>query len=197
MLRTKIAAGLFGLAVALSSGVSLAATEINWWHSMGGELGERLSKIAADFNATQSDYTVVPSYRGEYEESMVNTIAAFRAGQQPDIVQVYEVGTGTMMAAKGAVYPVYKLMADHGSNFDPSVYLPVVSGYYTDTDGNMLSMPFNSSTPIMYYNKTVFEKAGLDPNTPPKTWEEMGEFAKKIIDSGAAPCGFSMGYAAT
>jgi len=197
MLRTKIAAGLVGLAVALSSGASLAATEISWWHSMGGELGERLNKIAEDFNASQSDYKVVPSYRGEYEESMVNTIAAFRAGQQPDIVQVYEVGTGTMMAAKGAVYPVYKLMADHGSNFDPSVYLPVVTGYYTDTDGNMLSMPFNSSTPIMYYNKTVFEKAGLDPNTPPKTWEEMGEFSKKIIESGAAPCGFTMGYAAT
>jgi len=197
MLRTKIAAGLVGLAAMLASGVSLAATEISWWHSMGGELGERLEQIAADFNASQSDYVVVPSYRGEYEESLVNTIAAFRAGEQPAIVQVYEVGTGTMMAAKGAVYPVYKLMADHGSNFDPAAYLPVVTGYYTDTEGNMLSMPFNSSTPILYYNKTAFEKAGLDPETAPKTWEDVESFSQKIIETGAAKCGIAITYTAT
>lgn len=193
MVRLSLAA----LAVALTSTTAFAQTEISWWHSMGGELGERLEAIAADFNASQSEYVVVPSYRGEYEESLVNTIAAFRAGEQPTIVQVYEVGTGTMMAAKGAVYPVYQLMADHGANFDPSVYLPVVTGYYTDTEGNMLSMPFNSSTPILYYNKDIFEKAGLDRDVAPKTWEDIEAFSKKIVDSGAATCGFTMGYAAT
>jgi len=139
----------------------------------------------------------VPSYRGEYEESMVNTIAAFRAGEQPHIVQVYEVGTGTMMAAKGAVYPIYQLMADHGSNFDPSAYLPVVTGYYTDTEGNMLSMPFNSSTPILYYNKDVFEEAGLDPETPPATWAQAEEMSRQIIAAGAAECGMAITYTAT
>lgn len=193
MVRLSLAA----LTLALTSTTAFAQTEINWWHSMGGELGERLEAIATDFNASQTEYKVVPSYRGEYEESMVNTIAAFRAGEQPHIVQVYEVGTGTMMAAKGAVYPVYQLMADHGSNFDPSVFLPVVTGYYTDTDGNMLSMPFNSSTPILYYNKDVFEKAGLDPEVAPKTWEDIEAFGKQIVESGAAKCGFTMGYAAT
>jgi sn-glycerol 3-phosphate transport system substrate-binding protein len=193
MVRLSLAA----LALALTSTTAFAQTEISWWHSMGGELGERLEAIAADFNASQSDYVVVPSYRGEYEESLVNTIAAFRAGEQPDIVQVYEVGTGTMMAAKGAVYPVYQLMADHGANFDPSVFLPVVTGYYTDTECNMLSMPFNSSTPILYYNKDVFEKAGLDPEVAPKTWEDIEAFGKQIVESGAATCGFTMGYAAT
>ncbi|WEK02880.1 MAG: sn-glycerol-3-phosphate ABC transporter substrate-binding protein UgpB [Candidatus Devosia phytovorans] len=193
MVRLSLAA----LAVALTSTTAFAQTEISWWHSMGGELGERLEAIAADFNASQSEYVIVPSYRGEYEESLVNTIAAFRAGEQPTIVQVYEVGTGTMMAAKGAVYPVYQLMADHGANFDPSVYLPVVTGYYTDTEGNMLSMPFNSSTPILYYNKDVFEKAGLDRDVAPKTWEDIEAFSKQIVDSGAATCGFTMGYAAT
>jgi sn-glycerol 3-phosphate transport system substrate-binding protein len=188
---------LSALALALSTSTAFAQTEISWWHSMGGELGERLEAIAADFNASQSDYVVVPSYRGEYEESMVGTIAAFRAGEQPHLVQVYEVGTGTMMAAKGAVYPVYQLMADHGSNFDPSAFLPVVTGYYTDTDGNMLSMPFNSSTPILYYNKDVFEAAGLDPETPPATWEEIESFSQQILDADAAECGFTMGYAAT
>nr|WP_314261525.1 sn-glycerol-3-phosphate ABC transporter substrate-binding protein UgpB [uncultured Devosia sp.] len=193
MVRLSLAA----LALALTSTTAFAQTEISWWHSMGGELGERLEGIAADFNASQSEYKIVPSYRGEYEESLVNTIAAFRAGEQPTIVQVYEVGTGTMMAAKGAVYPVYQLMADHGANFDPSVYLPVVTGYYTDTEGNMLSMPFNSSTPILYYNKDIFEKAGLDRDVAPKTWEDIEAFSKKIVDSGAATCGFTMGYAAT
>ena len=197
MFKTLLASGTAGLALMLGATSAFAQTEINWWHSMGGELGERLNAIAEDFNASQDLYKVVPSYRGEYEESMVNTIAAFRAGEQPHIVQIYEVGTGTMMAAQGAVYPVYQLMEEHGNNFDPSVYLPVVTGYYADTEGNMLSMPFNSSTPILYYNKDAFEAAGLDPNVAPATWEEMGEFSQQIIDSGAANCGFTMGYAAT
>lgn len=197
MKKTLLASGTAVMALALGATSAFAQTEINWWHSMGGELGELLVGIADDFNASQDEYVVVPSYRGEYEESMVNTIAAFRAGEQPHIVQIYEVGTGTMMAAEGAVYPVYQLMADHGSDFDPSAYLPVVTGYYTDTEGNMLSMPFNSSTPILYYNKDVFEAAGLDPEVAPATWEDMEAFSQQIIDSGAANCGFTMGYAAT
>jgi sn-glycerol 3-phosphate transport system substrate-binding protein len=197
MFRITAAVTLAALSSALMSSAAFGQTQISWWHSMGGELGTRLEQIATDFNASQSDYVVVPTYRGEYEESMVGTIAAFRANEQPVMVQVYEVGTGTMMAAKGAVYPVYQLMADHGSNFDPAAYLPVVTGYYTDPEGNMLSMPFNSSTPIFYYNKAVFEAAGLDPETPPATWEEVAAFSRQIIQSDAASCGFTMGYAAT
>lgn len=171
-----------------------AATEIQWWHAMGGELGAKLEEIAKNFNESQTDYVIKPSYKGNYVETMTAAIAAFRAKQQPAIVQVFEVGTGTMIAAKGAVYPVYQLMADQGEHFDPAAYLPAVAGYYTDTEGNMLSMPFNSSTPIMYYNKTVFEKAGLDPNAPPKTWAEMEAASKKIVESGAAKCGFTTGW---
>ena len=171
-----------------------AATEIQWWHAMGGELGAKLEEIAKNFNESQTDYVIKPSYKGNYVETMTAAIAAFRAKQQPAIVQVFEVGTGTMIAAKGAVYPVYQLMADQGEPFDPAAYLPAVAGYYTDTEGNMLSMPFNSSTPIMYYNKTMFEKAGLDPNAPPKTWAEMEAASKKIVESGAAKCGFTTGW---
>lgn len=196
MSRFMLRALSAGIAAATLSVTAHAATEISWWHSMGGELGERLSALAEDFNATQDEYRVTPSYRGEYEQTMVNTIAAFRAGEQPHIVQIYEVGTGTMMAAQGAIYPVYELMEEHGNTFDPADYLPVVTGYYTDTNGNMLSMPFNSSTPILYYNKDVFEAAGLDPETPPTTWQEMGEMGQQIVDQGAAACGFTMAYAA-
>ena len=183
-------------AVALIASLSAAnaQTEIQWWHAMGGELGSKLEEIVQGFNDRQNEYKVVPSYKGTYPETMTAAIAAFRAKQQPTIVQVFEVGTGTMMAAQGAIVPVYQLMQDNDVQFDPNAFLPAVVGYYTDTDGNMLSMPFNSSTPILYYNKDVFEKAGLDPEQPPKTWGEMEEFSKKIIDSGAASCGFTTGW---
>jgi sn-glycerol 3-phosphate transport system substrate-binding protein len=173
---------------------AVAQTEIQWWHAMGGELGARLEQIAAGFNESQSDYRVVPVFKGTYPETLTAGIAAFRAREQPAIIQVFEVGTGTMMAAEGAVYPVYQLMADQGEPFDPNAFLPSVVGYYTDPQGNMLSMPFNSSTPILSYNKKVFEAAGLDQNTPPKTWAEMEAFSRQIMESGAAPCGFTSGW---
>ena len=171
--RTLTAAAV---ALTLSGAVSMAQaqTEVQWWHAMGGALGEKVNGIADGFNASQSDYKVTPVYKGNYTETMTGAIAAFRAGEHPHIVQVFEVGTATMMAAKGAIVPVYQLMADAGADFDPSAYLSAVTGYYTDTDGNMLSMPFNSSTPVLYYNKAAFEKAGLDPNTPPGvSWRRL------------------------
>ncbi|PZO63308.1 MAG: sn-glycerol-3-phosphate ABC transporter substrate-binding protein UgpB [Paracoccus denitrificans] len=182
------------LALIASVSVASAATEIQWWHAMGGELGTKLEEIVKGFNDSQTEYKVVPSFKGTYPETMNAAIAAFRAKQQPAIVQVFEVGTGTMMAAKGAIKPVYQLMEEQGQPFDKSSFLPAVVGYYTDPDGNMLSFPFNSSTPIMYYNKDIFEKAGLDPETPPKTWADVESFSKKIKDSGAAKCGFTTGW---
>ncbi|MCC6305804.1 MAG: sn-glycerol-3-phosphate ABC transporter substrate-binding protein UgpB [Rhodobacteraceae bacterium] len=185
---------LSSAAIAAFATAAPAQTEIQWWHAMGGELGAKLEKIAADFNAMQSDYKVVPTFKGTYPETLTAAIAAFRAREQPAIVQVFEVGTGTMMAAKGAVYPVYQLMADMGEPFDPAAFLPAVVGYYTDREGNMLSMPFNSSTPILYYNKDVFEKAGLDRDTPPATWQDLEAYSRQIMSSGAAPCGFTSGW---
>ncbi len=170
-----------------------AQTEIQWWHAMGGELGQKVDAIAAGFNATQKDYKIVPVFKGSYTETMTGAIAAFRAKQQPHIVQVFEVGTATLMAAKGAVYPVFQLMKDQGLPFDPKNYLPSVTGYYSDSAGNMLSFPFNSSTPVMYYNKTQFKKAGLDPEAPPKTWPELEAMAKKLQASGVK-CGFTTAW---
>ncbi|MEO3427697.1 sn-glycerol-3-phosphate ABC transporter substrate-binding protein UgpB [Pelagibius sp. CAU 1746] len=172
---------------------ALAATEIEWWHAMGGKLGEKVNEIAEGFNASQGDYVLKPVYKGNYTETMTAAIAAFRAKQQPVIVQVFEVGTASMMGAKGAVKPVYELMKETGEPFDPKNYLSSVTGYYTDSDGNMLSMPFNSSTPVLYYNKTAFQKAGLDPNTPPATWPEVEAAAKKLQAAGYA-CGFTTGW---
>jgi sn-glycerol 3-phosphate transport system substrate-binding protein len=182
------------LALALSAGPgarpAAAAVEIQWWHAMDGALEEWVKDLAAGFNTTQQEYKVNAVYKGNYTEVMTSAIAAFRAKQQPHIVQVFEVGTATMMAAKGAVKPVYELMAEAGEKFDPKAYLPAVTGYYTTADGRMLSLPLNSSTPVLYYNKDAFRKAGLDPAKPPRTWPEMGQYGKKIQAAGY-PCGFS------
>ena len=178
------------LAVGASAGRAEAVIEIQWWHAMDGALEEWVKDLAEGFNKTQSEYHVNAIYKGNYTEVMTGAIAAFRAKQQPHIVQIIEVGTGTMMAAKGAIKPVYELMADAGEKFDPKVYLPAVTGYYTTADGRMLSLPLNSSTPVLYYNKDAFKKAGLDPNKPPRTWPEMGDYGKKIQAAGY-PCGFS------
>ena len=167
-----------------------AAIEIQWWHAMSGELGHQLEKLAADFNVSQPDFRIVPVYRGNYADTVMAAIFAFRSSSQPAIVQVNEIATATMMAAKGAIYPVYKLMRDQGEDFEPTAYLPVVTGYYTDVSGNMLSFPFNASTPILYYNKDQFSKAGLDPEVPPKTWPELEQAAAKLRTAGV-PCGFT------
>jgi sn-glycerol 3-phosphate transport system substrate-binding protein len=186
----RFAAGAAAALAAVIATPAGAVTEIQWWHAMGGELGQKLEKIANDFNASQADYKVVPVFKGSYPEAMTAAIAAFRAKQNPAILQVFEVGTATMMAARGAVYPVYELMKNENEPFDPKAYLPAVTGYYTDTNGNMLSFPFNSSTPILYYNKDAFRKAGLDPNAPPRTWPEVEAAAKKLQASGMT-CGLT------
>ncbi len=185
---------------ALAAALILAApahaqTEIQWWHSMTGVNNERVNAIANGFNATQKDYKVVPVYKGNYDESMTAAIAAFRAGKAPDIVQVFEVGTATMMSAKGAIKPVYQLMKDAKEPFDTKSYLGAVAAYYTDSHGNMLSMPFNSSTPVFYINKDAFKKAGLDPNAAPKTWKEFAVAAGKLKASGQS-CVYTTGWPA-
>lgn len=181
---------LTGLAVtaALLSTHAQAKTEVEWWHAMGGALGQKVNEIAANFNASQDEYEIKPVYKGSYAETMTSAIAAFRAKEQPAIVQVFEVGTATMMGAEKAIYPVYQLMADTKEPFNSDNYLSAVTGYYTNTQGEMLSMPFNSSTPVMYYNKDMFAKAGIEQ--APKTWKEMEQVSRKLLDSGAK-CGFT------
>lgn len=184
------------LAAAFAGMVGPAAAdpiELQWWHAMTAVNADVVNKIAAEYNAAQPDYKVVPVFKGSYAETMTAAIAAFRAGNPPHIVQVFEVGTATMMGAKGAIKPVYQLMADLGEPFDPNSYLPAIAGYYSTADGKMLSLPFNSSTPIVYWNKEAFQKAGLDPEKGPKTWPETFEAAKKLRAAGL-PCGFTSAW---
>src|SRR5207302_10459603 len=150
------------MAIALASPAQ-AVTEIHWWHAMSGQLGKQVEKLAADFNASQADYRILPTYKGNYTETVTASIFAFRSRSQPAIVQVNEIATATMTAARGAIYPVFELMRDQAEDFSPAAYLPTVTGYYSDVAGNMLSFPFNTSTPILYYNKKLFRDAGIDP----------------------------------
>ncbi len=187
----------FGLATLLSTTLALASpayavTEIQWWHAMTGANNDVIVKLAEEFNASQSDYKVVASYKGSYADTMNAGIAAFRANNAPHILQVFEVGTATMMAATGAVKPVYKLMAEAGETFDPQAYLPAITGYYSTSKGEMLSFPFNSSSMVMWVNKDALKKANI--TEIPKTWPQVFEDAKKLKAAGFETCGFSTAW---
>ena len=187
-LRHFGAAAAVAIAVGMTASPALAVTEIQWWHAMTGANNDVIVKLANDFNASQSDYKVIPTYKGSYPDTMNAGIAAFRAGNAPHIMQVFEVGTATMMAATGAVKPVYKLMADAGEKFDPKTYLSAITGYYSTSKGEMLSFPFNSSSTVMWVNLDELKKVGAEI---PKTWPEVYEVAKKLHDNGHPTCGFS------
>jgi len=192
---TRWTSGLFvALALVLASGSAHAQgkTEIHWWHAMTGQLGEALVTLAKQFNESQGEYEIKPLNKGTYPEALTAAIAAYRQKNPPHIVQVFEVGTQTMMLS-GAVYPVWELMRDNEIKVDWNDFIKPVVGYYTK-DGKLYSMPFNSSTPIFYYNKDDFKKAGLDPEKPPKTWQDVEAYSKKLIAAGAAKCGFSTGW---
>src|SRR5881392_871222 len=182
-MRLRSAALAFATLAAFSA-PARAQVEIQWWHAMGGALGEWVNDLAKDFNASQKEYKVVPTFKGSYDESMTAAIAAFRSGNAPHILQVFEVGTATMMASKGAIVPVGQVMKDAGYKFDPAVYVPAVAGYYTAPNGQMLSFPFNSSTTVFYINKDAFAAAGIDTNNLPQTWPEVALAAAKLKASG-------------
>jgi sn-glycerol 3-phosphate transport system substrate-binding protein len=170
-----------------------AATEIHWWHSMNGTLGEKAGELAARFNAAQKDYVVLPVFKGSYDESVAAALAAQHGGGAPHIVQVPGAGSAGMLAGRKTVLPAWEVMKQAGEKFNAGDYLPAVASSYTDAQNRMLSLPFNSATAVLYYNKDAFRKAGLDPASPPKTWDELQEVIIKVRDAGL-PCGYTSGW---
>jgi len=168
----------------LSPLAAYAQVEVQFWHAFTGRLGELVAAQVEDFNASQDEFTVVASNKGNYSETLNAGIAAFRAGEQPDILMVFEVGTATMMAAKGAIRPVAEVMAASGAEFDESAYIGAVKGYYTSTEGDMLSLPFNASTPVLWVNRDALEAAGIDPDTDLSTWQNVGMTLDKLKAAG-------------
>ena len=158
-----------------------AATEITWWHAMDGALGDVVNQITEDFNASQDEYKLVSINKGGYEDTMTAGIAAFRAKNQPNIIQIFDAGAATIINAKGAVKPVQDLLEANNVKFDINDYIPGVRYFYADSDGKMIGMPFNSSTPLLYYNKDALAKAGVDV---PKTWQEFEAAAPKLKEAG-------------
>ncbi len=179
MKRRSLLAGAGALALARPA-FAAAATRIVLWHSMNGALGDELNKLIARFNASQSTFTVVGIFKGGYADALTAGIAAWRAGQAPHILQVFDVGTGSMIAAGPAVKQLWQLVQETGAPIKRDSYIASVRGYYSLADGRMASMPFNSSTAVMWYNQDAFEQAGLDPEKPPATWPELVQAAETL-----------------
>lgn len=169
-------------AISAIAGSAMAATEIHWWHAMGGRLGEVVEEITKRYNASQSDYKLISTFKGGYEDTMTAGIAAFRGKQQPHIIQIFDAGAATIINAQGALFPVADLMTKHGVGFDINDYIEGVRYFYADSAGKMIGLPFNSSTPLLYYNKDAFKKAGV--SAPPATWEEFEAIAPKLKAAG-------------
>ncbi len=181
MIRLSLGAA----ALSMMTTAAVAQTEISWWHAMGGDLGETVNEIATAFNESQSDYVITPYFKGTYEETLTAGIAAFRAGEQPNIMQVFDAGAATVIGAVGATIPVQDLLEDNGVAFDIEDYISGVRYFFADADGKMIGMPFNSSSPIMYYNETALAEAGV---TPPVTWEEFeATTAPALVEAGYIP----------
>ncbi len=161
-----------------------AQQEIRFWHAMGGALGHALETLVQRFNESQKDYRVVAEHKGSYEDTMITALAAQRAGNGPHLVQVYEVGTAHMMAARSAYRPVSQVLAEGSEQVETKSFLPAVASYFADNGGRLLALPFNLSTPILFYNKDAFRKAKLDPERPPKTWYEMPKVMGELKEAG-------------
>ena len=176
--------------VGMSPTTSHAVIKISFWHAMSAKRMPAVNRIVDGFNATHPGIKVEAQFSGKYKEVLGKAIAAARAGHPPDIVQVYEVGTQTMLDS-GAIVPVFQVVKP--GQIDWGDIITPIKDYYS-VKGKLYSMPFNSSTSILYYNKDLFKKAGLDPNKPPSTFAEMAKMGAQIVKSGAAPNALSFGW---
>ena len=161
-----------------------AQQEIRLWHAMGGALGETLNSLVQRFNESQKEFRVVAEHMGSAEDTMIAALKAQRAPGGPHLVQVNEIATAQMMASRSAVRPVWQVFAEGGERVEARDFLPAVASYFSDNAGRLLALPFNISTPILFYNKDAFRKAKLDPESPPKTWYEMPKAMGALVDAG-------------
>ncbi len=197
MKRRTLMAGAAALAAAPALRPATAQggrTRVTFWHGMNGPLGDEVQRLCTEFNASQAASEIAPIYKGTYPETLTAAIAAWRAGQAPHLVQMFEVGTGSMLAAGPAVKQVWQLSQETGVKLDPATYIPAVRGYYSLADGRLASMPFNSSTAILWYSKDAFERAGLNPEAPPATWPELMTAARALKEKSAAPIPMSTSW---
>jgi sn-glycerol 3-phosphate transport system substrate-binding protein len=191
VLMGAAAAALAAAALPAAAQTKGQPVEIQFWMGLTGLGGELLTKYGEEFNKTQNEYRVVVSFKGQYPEQRAAAVAAYRAGNPPHIMQMFDAGSGDMMSAKGAIVPVSEVFKRAGLQFDPADFIAPARGYYGLPNGDLLSMPFNVSTTVLFYNRDAFRKAGLDPDKPPRTWPELIKAAQQIRMTNAAACGFT------
>lgn len=171
-----------------------APNDIIFWHSMAGQLGEEVNRLAQQFNHSQTDYRVIPIYKGDYAESLTSFAAAFRAKHPPQLIQVFEVGTSVMQSPKGIIKPVDVLMREQGMSIAKSQFFPAVLEKYSD-NGVLLAMPFNISVPVLFYDADVLAPFGVSSKSFPRTWDSLESLAKSLHDAGFA-CTYTTAYPA-
>jgi len=184
-------ASCIALVSALAVPTAFGATDIELWHSMDGAAGQQLGRIADDFNSSQSAYRVVPAFKGSSREAFDAGLAAQRSGHGPHILQVDDSLRGKAASLPRAFTPVYQVLQQARETLSASAFVPVIANESLDQRGRLLSLPFDSSTPVLYYNRDAFTAAGLDPDKAPRTWLKVQEAALKVVDSETAPCGFT------
>lgn len=178
---------LFNVAVACAKPV-----EIIFWHSLAGRLGQELTQLVDEFNHSQHEARIKPVYKGDYIDSLTSFAAAFRAKQPPMIIQVFEVGTASLLAPSGIIKPVDDLMRESGYALPKDDFLPAVRAFYSQ-GGKLQALPFNTSVPVIFYNADRLQQAGYDAAHFPKTWDEMETLASTLRAQGAA-CVYSSAY---
>jgi sn-glycerol 3-phosphate transport system substrate-binding protein len=155
--------------------------KVTFWHAMGGANNKVVDQMVADFNASQDKIKVESVFQGSYDD-LLSKLKVAGAKDGPSIVQVYEIGSRYMIDSK-LITPVQQFIDQ--DKFDLSQLEPNITNYYT-FNNKLYSMPFNTSNPILYYNKSLFKEAGLDPEKPPVTYEELQKAAEAITKTGKA-----------
>lgn len=163
-------------------------TEVTFWHAMGGAAQEALDKIVETYNGSQDEIVVKAEYQGTYDEALTKFHSVAGTDSTPNMMQVFEIGTKSMINS-GSIEPIQTFVDEDG--YDMSSLEENIVNYYK-IDDQFYSMPFNSSTPVMYYNKDAFEAAGLDPEAPPETYEEVEAAGKAIVESNSEMKGFAL-----
>lgn len=154
-----------------------APLEITFWHSMGGKGGEALSSLVEKFNNSQDEIIVSAEYQGTYSDSVNKLKSSMIGNAGPDVVQLYDIGTKWMIDSEYSM-TIQEFIDEE--NYDISQLEENILDYYS-VDGTLYSMPFNTSTPILYYNKDAFREVGLDPEITPKTFDEIIEYSEKLV----------------
>ena len=178
--------GLFFLClVFLSTSFSAKSVEIIFWHSFSGQLGDNLTDLVAEFNHSQSQYSIVPVYKGEYINALTSFAAAFQAKQAPALMQVFEVGTTSMLTPSGVIKSAEELLREHGKALPKDSFFPAVRDFYSES-GRLQALPFNTSVPVIFYNADLLRHLGYSKSNFPKTWDEFELLAAKLKKAGSA-----------